>query len=213
MKALIIGATGSTGKDLVNQLLKDRDWTSVSIFVRRSLNQPHPKLIEHIIDFSNIDSFKDLVVGNVLFSCLGTTLKTAGSKENQWKIDFDIPAAFAKSARSNQVKSFVLVSSYGASVNSKVFYSQMKGKLEDYIESLCFRQFLIFRPGPLIREGSGRTDEKISVKFIKLLNVVGLFKYISPITTVFLAQKLVKASKKRHLGMTIFELNQIIKLE
>ena len=212
MRALVIGATGSTGKELVNQLLNDNDWTSVLIFVRRSINRTHPKLTEHIVDFSNVDSFKDLVVGDVLFSCLGTTLKTAGSRKNQWKIDFDIPAVLAKSARGNQVNTFVLVSSYGASVKSKVFYSQMKGKLEDYIESLCFKQFLIFRPGPLIREGSDRIGETISVKFIKLFNVVGLFKYIRPISTVFLAQKLLKAPKKSPLGMTIFELNQILAL-
>lgn len=213
MKALVIGATGATGKDLVEQLLKDNDYNSVSIFVRRSIGKTHPKLTEHIVDFSEVDNFQDLVIGDVLFSCFGTTLNIAGSKENQWKIDFDIPTAFAKIARSNEVNSFVLVSTYGASVKSNVFYSKMKGKLEEYIEGLHFNQFIIFRPGPLIREGSDRLWEKISVKLIKMLNELGLFKYLKPISTFFLAQKLVKAPKNNPLGISILELKQILELD
>lgn len=92
MKALIIGATGATGKELVDRLLGDNNYASVSVFVRRPFGKSHPKLTEHIVDFSDVNSFQDLITGDVLFSCLGTTLKDAGSKDNQWKIDFDIPA-------------------------------------------------------------------------------------------------------------------------
>lgn len=212
MKALIIGATGSTGKDLVEQLLENNDYTSVSIFVRRSIGKSHPKLTEHIVNFSETDQFTDLITGDVLFSCLGTTLKIAGSKENQWKIDFDIPAAFAVAARNNEVKSFVLVSSYGASAKSSVFYSKMKGKLEDYIAALHFEQYLVFRPGPLIRENTDRLGEKISVGLIKVLNTIGLFKNLKPISTAFLAEKLIKAPEKFPSGTTVLELKQILKL-
>jgi uncharacterized protein YbjT (DUF2867 family) len=212
MKALIIGATGSTGKELVEQLLEDNDYTSVSIFVRRSVGKSHPKLTEHIVNFSETDQFKDLITGDVLFSCLGTTLKVAGSKENQWKIDFDIPVAFATAAKKNEVSSLVLVSSYGASAKSSVFYSQMKGKLEDYLANLHFEQYLIFRPGPLIREGSDRLGEKISVNFIKGLNILGLLNNLKPISTAFLAEKLLIGPKKLPSGKTILELKRILEL-
>ena len=96
MKALLIGATGATGHDLTNQLLDDSNYTEVVLFVRRSTGKSHPKLKEYIVDFSKPESFSDIITGDVLFSCLGTTLKTAGSKENQWKIDFDIPVSFAE---------------------------------------------------------------------------------------------------------------------
>jgi uncharacterized protein YbjT (DUF2867 family) len=209
MKALIIGATGSTGKFLVEQLLEDQDYSSVVTFVRKSSGKEHPKLKEHIVNFENIDSFKDLITGDVLFSCLGTTLKAAGSKENQWKIDFDIPAAFAVAARQNDVKSFVLVSSYGASAQSSVFYSKMKGKLEDHIQALRFEQYIIFRPGPLVREDSDRLGEKIAVKVIRILNGIGLFKKFKPLPTPLLAEKLVKAPKTLTSGTTIVELERI----
>lgn len=212
MKALVIGATGSTGKELVEQLLDNNDYASVSIFVRRSIGNSHPNLREHIVNFSEIDQFTDLITGDVLFSCLGTTLKMAGSKENQWKIDYDIPAAFAVAAKKNGVRSFVLVSSYGASAKSNVFYSKMKGKLEDFISDLNFEQYLIFRPGPLIRENTDRFGEKVSVGLIKFLNGLGLFKNLKPISTAFLAEKLVKGQKKLPSGKTILELKQILEL-
>lgn len=210
MKALVIGATGSTGKELVEQLLEDSDYTSVSIFVRRSIGKSHPKLTEHVVDFSKINQFTALITGDVLFSCIGTTLKLAGSKENQWKIDFDIPAAVAVEAKKNDVKSFVLVSSYGASSKSTIFYSKMKGKLEDYIAALNFEQYLVFRPGPLIRKNTDRLGEKISVRLIKTLNSIGLLKKLKPISTAFLAQKLIKAPKKLSSGMIILEVRQIL---
>lgn len=212
MKALVIGATGATGKELVDLLLNNTDYSEVSIFVRRASRKSNSKLTEHVVDFSKLDEFKDLINGDVLFSCLGTTLKDAGSKENQWKIDFDIPAEFAVAAQKNGVKSLVLVSSYGASSKSSVFYSKMKGQLEDYIADLNFPQYIIFRPGPLIRENTDRWGEKISIKVIKALNAIGLFKNLTPISTAFLAQKLIKAPEQLSSGKTILELDQILKL-
>jgi len=212
MKALVIGATGATGKELVNLLLENNDYKAVSIFVRRATGKTHPKLTEHVVDFSNINSFQEIITGDVLFSCLGTTLKDAGSKEKQWKIDYDIPADFVAAAKQNNVKSVVLVSSYGASSKSNVYYSMMKGKLEDYLQELHFLQYIIFRPGPLIRENTDRLGEKISVKVIKFFNAIGLFKNLKPITTAFLAEKLVKAPKTLPEGTTILELNSILKL-
>ncbi|WP_417941270.1 NAD(P)H-binding protein [Flavobacterium sp. RS13.1] len=213
MKALVIGATGATGKELVEQLLENKDYTSVSIFVRNSMGKSHPKLTEHVVDFLKTDQFTDLITGDVLFSCLGTTLKSASSKENQWKIDFDIPAAFALEARKNEVKSFVLVSSYGASSKSSIFYSKMKGALEDYIAALNFEQYLVFRPGPLIRKNTDRLGEKISVGLIKTLNTIGLFKNLKPISTAFLADKMIKARKKLPSGSSVLELKQILDLD
>jgi len=212
MKALVIGATGATGKELVNLLLKSTDYSEVSIFVRRPTGKSHSKLTEHIVDFSEVNSFRELITGDVLFSCIGTTLKDAGSKEKQWKIDYDIPAEFASAAKQNNVKSLVLVSSYGASPKSNVYYSMMKGKLEDYLQELHFPQYIIFRPGPLIRENTDRLGEKISVKVIKFFNAIGLFKNLKPITTAFLAQKLVKAPKALPSGNTTLELNRILEL-
>jgi uncharacterized protein YbjT (DUF2867 family) len=209
MKALIIGATGSTGKFLVDELLKSKDYTTVTVFVRKPTGIKHPKFIEQIVDFSNIENFKDLIVGDVIFSCLGTTLKAAGSKENQKKIDFDIPATFARIGKENGIASFVLLSAYGASENSKVFYSQIKGKLEDTIGALNFNQYIIFKPGLLLREGSDRFGEKVMSGILNAVNAIGLFTKFKPLPTNVLAEKLAKAPKILPSGTTVIELEKI----
>ncbi len=86
MKALIIGATGATGKDLVQLLLQDPDYTEVVIFVRNTTGIRHPKLTEVLTDFGKLENVSESIKGDVWFSLLGTTLKNAGSKERQWQM-------------------------------------------------------------------------------------------------------------------------------
>ncbi|MFD1602838.1 NAD(P)H-binding protein [Flavobacterium artemisiae] len=209
MKAIVIGATGSTGKHLVDILLEDNDYKNVVILVRKATGRNHPKLVEIITDFSDLDALRDSIKGDVAFSCLGTTLADAGSKEKQWKIDFDIPALFAQIAKENGVNSFVLLSSYGASSKSSVFYSKMKGELEEKVESFLFSQYIVFQPGSLIREGTTRMGEKISVNLISFLNRFGILRKFKPLSTLLLAQKLAKAPKILPQGKTVITLQHI----
>lgn len=209
MKTLLIGATGSTGKFLLDELIQDDDYTAVTIFVRRSTGRSHPKLVEHVIDFSNLAQYSELITGDVLFSCLGTTLKDAGSQQKQWEIDFEIPANFARIARENRVSSIVLVSSADASPSSKIFYSRMKGELETTIAELNFGQYIIFRPGLLLREGTDRTGEKVLVKILHFFNTIGLFKKYKPLPTSILAMKLAKAPWKMPQGTSVLKLQEI----
>lgn len=209
MKALIIGATGATGKDLVQVLLQDRDYTAVVIFVRRSTAIVHPKLREIVIDFNKLENESDVIKGDVWFSCLGTTMKTAGSREKQWHIDYDIPAKFAEIAKRNGVSKAVLLSAYGASAKSDVFYSKVKGNLEDRIASLAFDQYIIFRPGLLLRKNTDRFGERVTAWALKMLNFLGLIRKFRPLPTFTLAEKLAKAPKVLTPGMHIIELDKI----
>ena len=127
MKALVIGATGAVGSDLVEQLLKDDAFERVTVFVRRPLAVENPKLTVHIIDFDHPEQWRELLQGDVLFSCLGTTIKAAGSQEAQWKVDYTYQYEAAKAARENGVEAYALVSSIGASPKAKFFYTRMKG--------------------------------------------------------------------------------------
>lgn len=209
MKALVIGATGATGKDLVSKLLKDKDFDEIDIFVRKPLNIDNPKLKNHIVDFEKPEDWKDLVKGDVAFSCLGTTLKTAGSKEAQRKIDYDYQYNFAKVAKENEVEDFILVSSYGASPNSKIFYSKMKGELEQSVKALNFNKTTIFQPGMLERKNSERTGEVLGGKIIKFANKFGLLTHQKPLPTDILAQAMINSSKIKSKSYSKIKLGSI----
>ena len=195
MKALLIGATGATGKDLLELLLKDEEINQVDVFVRRELYVKHEKLNSHIIDFDKPEEWKHLVKGDVLFSCLGTTLKLAGSKEAQWKIDYEYQYQFAKIAKENNVNSYVLVSAANASSKSSIFYSKMKGQLEDDVKALKFLKTIIFNPPLLIRENTDRKMEVLGAKMILFLNNLGIFRSQKPLSTKLLAEAMLKSVK------------------
>lgn len=209
MKALIIGATGATGKDLVHILLQDPDYSAVVIFVRRSGGITHPKLTEIITNFDKPEEVSTHIKGDVLFSCLGTTLKAAGSKQNQLQIDYEIPLQFAEIARRNGIVKVVLLSAYGASPTSTVFYSKIKGRLEDGINALAFDQYIIFRPGLLLRKDTDRFGERVMARFLNLLNTLGLFKKFRAMPTLILAEKLAKVPKVFGKGKHVIELDKI----
>ena len=209
MKALVIGATGATGKDLVNKLLKDKDFQEVHAFVRRPLNIKNEKLKAHVVDFEKPEEWKDLVKGDVAFSCLGTTLKDAGSKDAQRKVDFDYQYQFAKNAKENEVEDYILVSSYGANPNSKIFYSRMKGELEKEVKNLHFNKMTIFQPGMLERKDSERTGEVLGGKIIKFANKLGICESQKPLPTDVLAQAMINSSKIKSYGYSKIKLGSI----
>ena len=209
MKALIIGATGATGKDLVTQLLADDTYSEVHCFVRKPLALTHPKLHAHVVDFETPEAWADLLRGDVAFSCLGTTLAVAGSKEAQWRVDYDYQYNFAKLCRNNGVPTFVLVSAAGAKAQSKLFYNRMKGQLEDAIKALGFPSLFIFQPSVLVRKGSDRKGEQFGLKMIVFLNKLGLFKRYRPMPTAILAQKIRKEVATAAKGIHTFALDEI----
>ena len=209
MKALIIGATGATGRDLANVLLQDPDYTEVLVFVRRHSGITNPKLVEIITDFDKLEELAQYIKGDVWFSCLGTTLKAAGSKDKQRHIDYEIPAKFAEIAKRNGIPRTVLLSAYGATVTSRVFYSRIKGQLEAKIAGLAFDSFIIFRPGLLLRKDTDRSGERISSGVLRFLNSLGILKKFRPLPTAVLAEKLARAPKILSVGKHVIELDKI----
>jgi uncharacterized protein YbjT (DUF2867 family) len=205
MNALLIGATGVTGRDLLQLLLGDSEVERVTIFVRRDPQITHPKLEVHLIDFDRKEQWNHLVKGDILFSCLGTTLKDAGSKEAQWKVDHDYQYCFAEAARENGVGTLLLVSSMNASPKSPFFYARMKGELEEAVRKLGFPGLMIFRPPSLIRKGSDRAMERVGVKLIGFLNRLGLLKSMRPMPTEQLAKAMLHAAKSIREGELLLQ--------
>ena len=209
MKALVIGATGATGKDLVNQLLNDKEFDEVDIFVRKPIDIQNNKLKVHVVNFEKPEEWKEMVKGDVAFSCLGTTLKDAGSKEAQKKVDFDYQYEFAKAAKENEVEDYILVSAYGANPQSKIFYSKMKGELEEAVKQLHFNKITIFKPGMLERKDSERTGEVLGSRIIKFANKLVLLESQKPLPTYILAKAMINSSKIKSNGYSSIKLGNI----
>lgn len=210
MKTLVIGATGAVGKDLVQQLIEDSSVERVDIFVRREVKISAPKLVVHVIDFDHPETWASQLQGDVLFSCLGTTIKAARSQENQWKVDYTYQYEAAKAAKANGVKTYVLVSSVGANAKSKVFYTKMKGALDDAVQELGFEGCFILRPPSLIRKGSDRFGEKVGIVALKAFNAIGLLRSFTPMRTEDVAAAMIRLAKSGRQGVEIIDSQDIL---
>lgn len=212
MIVIVIGATGATGKELVQALLADDGVELVKVLVRRELNFSHPKLEVQVVDFDHLDRYRTEIQADCAFSCLGTTLKTAGSKEAQWKIDYDYQYKFAQICAENQVNTFVLLSAQNADVSSRFFYSKMKGQLDEAVMKLGFKRLLIFRPSLLIRPNSDRMGEKLGVVVLNFLNRLGLLRKQRAIAVSDLANAMKIAGLVFNEEKRFVELDEIFKL-
>lgn len=161
-KALLLGASGLVGGQLLQQLLESDQYDQVVSLGRRPLNLHHPKLVQEILDFDQPDPSK--IVGDELFCALGTTLRKAGSKEAQYRIDCIYPYEIGHIAKQNGVRRYLLVSSVGADVNTSNFYLRTKGDLEKRIEGLGFECFVAARPSFLLGDRAEfRLGEKVGI--------------------------------------------------
>ncbi len=213
MKAIIIGATGLVGRELVQLLLEDDRFPQIVVFGRRSLGFNHSKLTEHLINFDAPGEWKHLVNGDVLFSTLGTTIKQAGSKEVQYKVDYTYQYEFAKAASENGTPVYVLVSAASANPESRVFYTRMKGELERDVKDLNFSATHIIQPGLLHgNRQENRTGEKIAFQTLKVVNALGLMKAYRPIHGKTVAQAMVHAALSIGTGVQTYTLEEVFKL-
>lgn len=213
--AIVIGATGLVGNFITRKLLDDNRYVKVKVFVRRSLKINNPKLEEHVTNFDNIDVWKEYLTGDELFSALGTTIKKAGSKEAQYKIDFTYQFKVAKSASDNGVKKYLLVSSAGANYKSGNFYLRLKGNLDEKVQQLSFNQICIFRPSILVGDRSDiRIGESIGIKIAGIVTkIIPALKKYRPIEALKVAEAMIKSANQNVSGKSkIYQPEEIFEI-
>lgn len=170
--ALVFGSTGLVGNLLLKELIRSDFYSGIKIFVRKTTGISDTKVEEIVIDFSTPDLFSQLIKGDDLFVCLGTTIKKAASVSNMEKIDRDIPVKIASIASENGVKRIAVVSSIGANAKSCNYYLRIKGEMEEEILKLNYEQIVFVRPSILL---GNRREQRIGESFGKAMMV--LFKW------------------------------------
>jgi len=211
--AILVGATGLVGSHVLKLLLEDDRYSTVKVFHRRSTGISHEKLKEHIIDFDNIEDWSDKLASDELYSAMGTTIKKAGSKEAQYKIDVTYPLEVAKAAAVNGVKKYSLVSSAGADKDSKLFYPRIKGELDEAVKELSFDRITILRPSILDGDRQeSRPGERFGLAVMRLAGKIpGLRKY-RPIPAEQVAGAMINSLQDDTGGYCIYEPNELFHL-
>lgn len=216
-EAVVIGASGLIGSQLIDLLLADDHFRTVRILVRKKLDLDHPKLQQQVTDFTNeIDYTSNLGKGDSIFCCIGTTQKNVkGDKAAYEKIDHDIPVNAARIGSENGFKQFLIVSSVGAKPAARNFYLQLKGKTERDIRQYPFQCISIFRPAMLLgKRMEKRRGEKILQSMMQALSfllVGGLSKY-HPVSGRDVAAAMIAQCKQSKNGVHILEYKQIKEL-
>lgn len=212
MRATVLGATGLVGKNIVKLLIDDDRFSHVSAIVRRSVEIKNDKLTEIVVDFDKPETYTDRIEGDIIFLCMGTTIKKAGSKDAQYKVDYTYQYNIAKAASDNDVKRCVIISSAMADPDARMFYPRMKGELERDVKNLNFGKIYILRPSVLKGEREekrfGETAAARVVDFI--LPVMPWLKKYKPIEGAQVAKAAVNIGTY-NLDKKVFicELNQL----
>ena len=209
--AVVIGATGLVGHHLVEQLTAENHIEKVITLTRRPITYNNGKVVNYVVDFNNLTQHADLLKADVLFSCLGTTKKAAGSIGEQRKVDFDYQLQIAKLAASMAVNHYVLVSSSGANAHSNSAYLKMKGELEDAVKTLTFKRISIIQPSLLLgkRDNDFRISEKLGSVLLPILCMLPGLKKFKPIAGQQVAKKMSNISKQSGDGVEYFKLDEL----
>lgn len=173
--ALIIGATGLVGNELLQRLLRSKEYRKIITLTRRPLHSKDAKLEQHVVNFDNLEKYEELFHVDTVFCALGTTMKKAKTKEQFIKVDFDYPLKAAELAKKQGVNQFFIVTAMGANQHSPFFYNQVKGNIEAALKGLQFPSLFIIRPSLLLGDrNESRFGEDIGQKLAKTLPI--LFK-------------------------------------
>jgi uncharacterized protein YbjT (DUF2867 family) len=214
-KAIVAGASGLIGSELLKILLNDPIYSEVVAIVRKPMELNHPKFNQIAVNFDKLDDFAHLIVGDVIFCTLGSTRKKTPDLATYRKIDHDYPVKLASIAVENGISQFHFISSIGADSNSSNFYTKMKGETEEDVKSSGVNALVIYRPSLLTGDrAETRFAEGIMQGISKIINPLllgGLRKYRS-IAARTVAKVMIDLSKTDLKGIYVYESDDIQKL-
>jgi uncharacterized protein YbjT (DUF2867 family) len=209
-KAILLGASGLIGSEILNFLINDDHFDEVLLLNRSELEIVSSKVTQRMVDFSRPETFSDAFQNtDTVFCAIGTTRSKTPNLSDYRKIDFDIPIMAIKQAEQNDVSSFMLVSSIGADTKSKNFYLQIKGEVDEFLSQSRIRTKGIFRPSLLLgKRNERRFGEGIAQKLAPLLGFMTPNKY-KAIDAKDVARAMVVAGKRRNHQLQIYSYSEI----
>ena len=209
--ALVTGATGLIGSQLVQLLLEDSYYGKVIAVTRKPLDFQHSKLENLVLDFDKLTERFNSLKADDVFCCLGTTIKIAKTKEAFRKVDLEYPVELARLTKSQGASQFLLVSALGADKGSSVFYNKVKGEVEEAIQRVSFSSVHVFRPslllGPRTEYRSGEDAAKLFFKFLGFL----LPSKYRAVQSIKVARAMLHFAKTNNTGFHIIESDELQK--
>lgn len=211
-KALLVGASGLVGNELLHILLEGPEYDKVTIFTRKLINIEHPKLHQQIVDFDNLPNYKNQFQVHDVYCCLGTTIKKAGSQDAFRRVDFEYPLTLAKLSKEMGIDRFLIITAMGSSSSSNIFYNRVKGEVEDAIKEVGLPSLHIFRPSLLLGH---RQEFRLGEKFASLLSplysllMVGPMAKYKPIQARDVALAMYRKGQATGSGEFIYSSDQI----
>lgn len=205
MRALLLGATGLVGNELLSLLLADDSVERVQVLTRRPTGHTHAKLQEHVADLDEMHRRPEAFAVDAILCALGTTIRVAKTKERFRHVDHELPLAAARLGLENGANHYLLVSSLGANPDSRIFYSRVKGEVERELLSLPYPKITIARPSALLGPRKEfRLGEKIVAPLGRLMP-----ERIRPIEAHDVAKALVVLMKREDAGARIVESREL----
>lgn len=203
--AVIAGATGLIGNQLLQLLLNDPEYHLVKAFTRSPLELKHSKLQNIVADFDRLRELRAQLSGDAVFCCLGTTMKKAGSKEAFKKVDYMYPLELATTTHHHGAQQFLLVSALGADKNASIYYNKIKGEVEEAIGKVGFRSYHIMRPSLLLGpRDESRPGEDAAKFFYKAFGFLIPEKY-KAVDAAKVARAMLRLARDEQEGMHIHE--------
>jgi len=209
--ALILGASGMTGRELCTLLLNSSSYETVKILVRHPVDLVHPRLVQQLYDYDNPDPA--VFTSDHVFCCLGTTMRKAGSRERFSRIDREYVTESARLAKANGASHFSLMSAVGADKNSRIFYNRVKGQVEEDLMSIGIPSLAIFRPSLLLgNRQEFRLGEKLGMYVMKASAFLTPKSYRA-VRSSQVAQAMYRTAQENYEGVKVLSNAEIISID
>jgi len=212
--ALIAGASGLVGQALTELLLEAPEYREVIVLVRKPVErwQHHTGLRQVIVDYEHLEQQRHELQADDIYCCLGTTIRQAKTQENMYRIDVTYPLELARIACEEGATQFLVVSAMGADSHSRVFYSRIKGEMEQQLAQIGYESLSIVRPSLLLGKRRefrlGERTGAILARGLAPLFIGPMNKY-KAISAEIVAEGMYRIAQRKPQGTVVYLSNQL----